>query len=92
MGDFEEVEIDEKTEYVLKLEGVEGSDLVGSPAATDSLFDSDDIGVKLTQFLDFSGAALFKALEKNPKSIEIFEKKFKSYVTKKIFKRHGRKK
>ena len=86
MGDFEEVEIDEKTEYVLKLEGVEGSDLVGSPAATDSLFDSDDIGVKLTQFLDFSGAALFKALEKNPKSIEIFEKKFKAYVAKKYSK------
>lgn len=83
MGDFEEVEIDEKTEYVLRLEGVEGSDLVGSPAATDSLFDSNDIGVKLTQFLDFNGAALFKALEKNPKSIEIFEKKYTAYVASK---------
>lgn len=55
------------------------SDIVDSPAATDGLFKSDeDLGVKLTEFLDDNPEVL-DAISKNENSIEIFFKKYANH-------------
>lgn len=78
MADEEPFELDGKSVMKLSLKdnGFVASDIVDSPAATDGLFKSDeDLGVKLTEFLD-ENPDIFKSLDKNPEAIEIFFKKY----------------
>ncbi len=78
MADEEPSEIDGKSvmKLTLKENGFIASDIVDSPAATDGLFKSDDdLGVKLTEFLD-ENPDIYKAIDKNPSAIEIFFKKY----------------
>lgn len=78
MADEEPFEYNGKsvTKLTLKEGGFIASDIVDSPAATDGLFKSDeDLGVKLTEFLD-DNPDIFKSLDKNPEAIEIFFKKY----------------
>ena len=73
----EYVKQEDGTEYYkLSLVQFRASDIVDSPAATDGLFKSDDdIGVKLTEFLDDNPEVL-EAISKNENAIEIFFKKY----------------
>ncbi len=71
-GEMKEVE-------VYQFESLIASDLVDSPAATDSLFkDSNDLGLMVTNFLD-ENPQIFKAVENNPKIIDEFFNKYKFY-------------
>lgn len=63
-----------------KFESLVASDLVDSPAATDSLFDdSEDLGVIVTHFLD-SNPELFDTVQKNPAIIEDFFGRYATYL------------
>lgn len=66
-----------------KFESLVASDLVDSPAATDSLFDeSDDLGVIVTQFLDLN-PEVFGTVVKNPSIIEDFFGRYADYLSSK---------
>lgn len=59
------------------------SDLVDDPAATDSLFHSaDDLGVKITDFLD-ENPQIFEILEKEPKILGDFFSRYEAYLGRK---------
>lgn len=81
MVSYEDFELEGKSVNRLVLDKFLESDLVDSPAATDSLFkSSDDIGMKLTEFLD-ENPEVFDAISKDRKAIEIFFKKYANYCT-----------
>jgi len=66
-----------------KFESLVASDLVDSPAATDSLFDdSDDLGVVVTHFLD-NNPDVFGTVQKNPAIIEDFFSRYATYLNSK---------
>ena len=70
------------TVNLLDLNSLKFSDLVGEPAATDGLFaNSEDLGIRLTNFLD-ENEAIFSAVEKNPELITDFFDRYKSYKLK----------
>jgi len=78
MADAEETDHEGKSVYKLSLKegGFIASDIVDSPAATDGLFkNDDDLGVKLSDFLD-DNPEILKSLDKNPEAIQIFFKKY----------------
>ncbi len=78
---YEEKEIngEMKEVDVYEFESLIASDLVDSPAATDSLFkDSEDLGLMVTSFLD-ENPEIFKAIEDNPNIIKEFFTKYKFY-------------
>lgn len=79
----EEQEFDDNGElihdYSLILSSFIASDVVDSPAATNSLFsDSDDLGVLMTNFLD-ENPSIFSAIENDPNLLENFFEKYSSY-------------
>lgn len=77
------IELDGKDVPKLILDQFVASDIVDSPAATDGLFKSDDdLGVKLTEFLD-DNPDLFTALEKNEDSLGIFFQKYAHHLSSK---------
>lgn len=78
----EPIQVDkETTANKLILDQFIASDIVDSPAATDGLFkSSDDLGMKLTEFLD-ENPGIFDAIEKNENAIEIFFRKYKSHLS-----------
>ena len=76
---FEDENGEMTTVELLDLKSFKFSDLVGEPAATDSLFsNSEDLGVKLTNFLD-ENEELFEVVEKNPKIVTDFFERYRSY-------------
>lgn len=79
-ADSEYVKQEDGTEYYkLSLVQFRASDIVDSPAATDGLFKSDDdIGIKMTEFLDENPEVL-EAISKNENAIEIFFKKYANH-------------
>ena len=67
------------------------SDLVDDPAATDSLFHSaDDLGVKITDFLD-ENPQIFEILEKEPKILGDFFSRYEAYLGRKNNKKNMKK-
>jgi len=83
MASEEWIEMEGKEVPKLILEKLIASDIVDSPAATDGLFKSDDdLGVKLTEFLD-DNPELFTALEKNEDSLGIFFRKYAHHLSSK---------
>lgn len=65
------------------------SDLVDDPAATDSLFHSaDDLGVKITDFLD-ENPQIFEILEKEPKILGDFFSRYEAYLGRKNNKKNN---
>lgn len=67
------------------------SDLVDDPAATDSLFHSaDDLGVKITDFLD-ENPQIFEILEKEPKILGDFFSRYEDYLGRKNNKKNMKK-
>lgn len=59
------------------------SDIVDSPAATDSFFkNSDDLGIMVTQFLD-NNPTIFEAVKKDESIIENFINRYENYLNKK---------
>ena len=67
------------------------SDLVDDPAATDSLFHSaDDLGVKITDFLD-GNPQIFEILEKEPKILGDFFSRYEAYLGRKNNKKNMKK-
>ena len=67
------------------------SDLVDDPAATDSLFHSaDDLGVKITDFLD-ENPQIFEILEKEPEVLEDFFSRYEAYLGRKNNKKNMKK-
>lgn len=81
MASEEWIEMDGKDVPKLILDQFVASDIVDSPAATDGLFKSDDdLGVKLTEFLD-ENPELFTALEKNEDSLGIFFRKYAHHLS-----------
>lgn len=78
---YEEKEVNGETREVEVYEfgSLIASDLVDSPAATESLFkDSSDLGLMVTDFLD-ANPDIFKAVEDNPSVIDEFFNKYKFY-------------
>ncbi len=75
--------MEDKTEVrKFTLTSFSASDIVDSPAATDGLFKStDDIGIKLTEFLDDNPGVL-EAIEKNENAFSIFFKKYETHLSK----------
>lgn len=67
-----------------RLKSFIASDLVDSPAATDSLFnDTEDFAFLATDFMD-SNPKVFEVLEKNPEVIEEFLNKYTEYKKNKM--------
>lgn len=62
-----------------KLHAFIASDLVDDPAATDNLFDTSDLGVSVTNFLD-ENPQIFSAIQKDPSIIEDFFDRYANYV------------
>jgi len=74
------VEVDKKKYQSHIFNGVVASDLVDSPAATDSLFsDTDDLGITVTQFLD-ENPSIFEAITKKPDIIINFFETYENYL------------
>ena len=81
IADEEWIDVEGKQVPKLTLTQFIASDIVDSPAATDGLFKTDeDLGVKLTEFLD-NNPELFTAIEKNEDSIGIFFKKYAHHLS-----------
>jgi len=83
------IEYKEKTAIVerdfARIHSLTASDLVDSPAATESLFDSfstdEDFAYHMTTFLD-SNPKIYKLLSENPEVIDGFMTKYEDYKTK----------
>lgn len=68
--------------YSMILESFIASDVVDSPAATNSLFSSsDDLGVIMTNFLE-ENPMVFDAVNKNPEIISDFFERYSKYTNK----------
>jgi hypothetical protein len=73
------VDVDGKKYESHIFNGVLASDLVDSPAATDSLFaDTNDLGIAVTDFLD-NNPMIFSVIEKDPAIIEDFFERYVNY-------------
>lgn len=90
---IEEYEEDREKKEAFGHELIEwiSSDLVDDPAATDSLFHSaDDLGVKITDFLD-ENPQIFEILEKEPKILGDFFSRYEAYLGRKNNKKNMKK-
>lgn len=74
----ERVKIEETEFNSHVFNGIVASDIVDDPAATSGLFDTTDLGVVMTQFLD-ENPQIFDVVQKDPSIIEEFFERYSQY-------------